>query len=387
MSAPADAPTANQRPLRILQVVEPGVDGVFRVVELLVHQLLQRGHEVSLAYSDVRGSKQLTELVAHVRARGGHTLNLKVSNGPQPHDAVAFFQLAELAWKWRPDVVHAHSSKAGVLARSLVLARLSARYCYTPHAYYGLNGQPGLKTRFFNAIEQVFGRIGVSLMCSTGEGAFARETLGLPTQKVTVVGNPVDTNRFQPGDVAAARAKLGLGTDDIVLGAIGRLSGQKDPVTLYRAFAVAAAKEPRLRLLHVGKGELAAELQTLAESLGITDRLVRHEYFDQTAMLYHAMDALIMTSRYEGLSLVLLEALASDLPLLLSEVQGIADLRPERLSHCWTTAPGDVTGFAALIERWLADRPSARPRNHRTVALEDFSIDRWMQTHLALYQA
>ncbi|MEO6786195.1 MAG: glycosyltransferase, partial [Chthoniobacteraceae bacterium] len=94
--------------MKILLVVEPGVDGVFRHVEGLCRYLLQQGVSVHLAYSSVRGSDALVKLVNAVQSHGGKTLDMKVGNAPGLSDIRAFIRLRRLALLVRPDVVHSH---------------------------------------------------------------------------------------------------------------------------------------------------------------------------------------------------------------------------------------------------------------------------------------
>ena len=105
--------------MNVLQVVEPGVDGVFRHVEGLTQFLSSRSLRVSLAYSDVRGSEGLRRLVREVEAHGGRTLNLEVGNKPGPRDVIAALKLRQLIREVRPDIIHAHSSNlfAGTLMK------------------------------------------------------------------------------------------------------------------------------------------------------------------------------------------------------------------------------------------------------------------------------
>lgn len=376
----------SRQPLRILLVVEPGIDGVFHIVDQLATRLMFEGHAVSLAYSDRRSGSGLKRLIERVQQAGGETLNLRVGNAPEVGDLGAFLRLARMARRWQPDVIHAHSSKAGVLARALVFVGVRARVFYSPHAYYGLSGRRGLKTKVFNLIESVFGRIGTTCACSQGEAEFGVKALGLPAARIQCVSNPIDVEAFAPQrDQDAAKARFGLPADAVVLGTIGRLSFQKHPELLYRSFAAVAGEFPRLHLLHVGQGELDAELQDLARELGIAERITRVQYLDAPREAYAAMDGFALSSRYEGLSLVLLEALACDLPLIVTRVAGVADLQPERLSHCWTADSEDAVGFERALRAWLADRSNDRPRNHRTVATERFGLAQWVERHLALY--
>jgi glycosyltransferase involved in cell wall biosynthesis len=183
--------------MQILLVTEPGVDGVFRHVEALASFLLEHGHQVHLAYSDVRGSDRLTQLVAKVTVAGGKTVNLAVSNAPGPGDLAALLKLRKLVQEARPDVIHAHSSKAGALARALVCLGVRQPVFYTPHAYYGLSGKGGMKALVFNAVETVLGRVGTTINLSEGEKAFARNALKIPQARLRLIANPVDCERFR----------------------------------------------------------------------------------------------------------------------------------------------------------------------------------------------
>ena len=170
--------------MKVLIVVEPGVDGVFRHVEGLCHYLFGQGVTVHLAYSSVRGSEGLGKLVEAIRNRGGRTLDMRTGNAPCLADMKAFVKLRSLARKVRPDVVHSHSSKAGVLGRLLALAGIKARFFHTAHAYYGLSGSRSLKAGFFNGIERLFGRIGNTIGISDDESAFAVRKLGIDRKSV-----------------------------------------------------------------------------------------------------------------------------------------------------------------------------------------------------------
>lgn len=362
--------------MQILLVTEPGVDGVFRHVEALASFLMERGHQVHLAYSDVRGSDRLTQLVAKVSAAGGKTVNLAVSNAPGPGDLAALMKLRRLVAEARPDVIHAHSSKAGALARALVILGVRQPVFYTPHAYYGLSGKGGMKSRVFNAVEAVLGRIGTTINLSEGERAFARDSLKLPQARLRLIANPVDCVRFRPADAQKRqeiRAALRVPADAILLGSVGRLAFQKDPLTLYRAFAKACQKRPELWLYHLGEGELSEECAALADQLGIRSRILRQTYLSEPLSFYQALDGMILTSRYEGLSFAVLEALACDLPVILSQVPGNNDFTEMGLSHCWSAGKEDVDGFADVIGQWAQDCGQGRVSNHREIAESRFS--------------
>ncbi len=373
--------------MNVLIVSEPGVDGVFRYVEALCHFLVERGVNVHLAYSDRRGSDRLPQLVAWVEAQGGQTVNLHTSNRPAISDAAAFRSLLRLARAVKPDVIHSHSSKAGFLARLLPPFGIRAAQVYNPHAYVGMRPQPGKLDWLYNTIESVLGRTAHTIAVSVGEEAFAIGRLKIPPRRVRLRSNGVDTDLFapvSPEEKRRLRRQLGLPVHQPILGFLGRSSAQKDPVTLYRAFAQASAGTP-LALFHVGKGELDQELDGLAERLGLGHRVFRCPYTATPVDFFRVVDGFILTSRYEGFSLAALEALSCDLPMILSEVPGNMDLLAQPLSHVWSARPGDVDGFARGIAGWHERLQNRSTINHRQIARAQFDLREKFGAILDLY--
>lgn len=376
--------------MKVLLVSEPGVDGVFRYVEALAHFLLHRGVRVHFAYSDRRAGRPLADLVAYVRAHGGAVLNLRVGPRPGPADLRALFALRALVGAVRPDVIHSHSSKAGALARLLPLLGIRTPQVYHPHAYAGMRPQPPPARWFYDTIESVLGRRGITLNVSADEHDYARRRLRLPATRTACVPNGVDCERFRPaapGARARLRARFGLPAHALILGSLGRATVQKDPFTLYRAFARALAVEPELTLFHLGRGELDNGLDAFVRDAGLRPRIHRLAGWDAPVEFYQCLDGFILTSVYEGLSLAALEALACDLPLILSTAPGNTALLRLPLNRCWSAAPRDVPGFADAIVRWArALRSEVRPEsNHRATAIAHFDLHGNLRRVLDVY--
>lgn len=373
--------------MKVLIVSEPGVDGVFRYVEMLCHFLIDEGVEVHLAYSDRRGSDRLPVLVERVKRNGGRTVNLHTANRPAFSDWGAFRSLLGLARAVRPDVIHSHSSKAGFLARLLSFFGVRAVQFYHPHAYVGMRPEPGRLDPVYNMIEGILGRTSFTVAVSDAERTFALHRLKIPPGRVYVSANGVDTDQFSPvsrQEKNRLRARLGLPLHQPVLGFIGRASAQKDPLTLYRAFARVAAEKP-VTLYHVGTGKLDAELNLLVASAGLGHRVVRRPYMSAPVDFYRAVDGFILTSRYEGFSLAVLEALSANLPMILSAAPGNEDLFTQPLSHLWKASPGDVGGFARAIAAWHERLREPVPVNHRQIARSQFDVQERLSAILELY--
>ncbi len=374
--------------MKVLIVSEPGLDGVFRHVESLIAHLFKRGHTPLFAWSDVRTSDRLFSLVEEVNQRGGDTLRLHVGNQPGPADLAALLALRGFAKKHQPDVIHAHSSKAGLLARLLPLLGVRNRYFYTPHAYYRMDEPGSLKARVFHLAEKQLARVGRTINLSPGEHAFAASHLGVPKQRIVEIPNGVDTTILAPvarAEKAALRRRFGLPADRLLLGTVGRYSIQKDPLTLYRALAIACAAAPDLHFVHLGKGELEPEVEELVGTGNLRDRVTKISYLAQPAQFYQALDGFVLTSLYEGMSYAVLEALSTDLPVILTRAPGNNKFSQHGLSDISWCERGDPAGIAEAISVTCRAIRGGHPPNHRAVAERDFSADGCYDRVLAEY--
>jgi glycosyltransferase involved in cell wall biosynthesis len=394
--APAEiAPAAALEPrpgLSVLEVLEPGEGGAFRHVEGLVHYLLNHGVVVHLAYSSRRGSRRLIALAEKVRRHGGRVLNLGVINYPEFRDAPATWRLGRMVRQLQPDVIHAHSSKAGVLARIASLAHSASVVIYTPHAYYGMSHQPAGRRFVYNSVETVLAHVGTTINISRDEADFGQRVHGVSAGRCRIIPNPVDTVRFQPPTPAqrrAAREKLGLEDHHEVAGFVARTCWQKDPETAYLGIARMFQRHPNFRFVHVAWGNWKDYLLGIAREQGFDDRLQVLDYQEDPTSFYHAIDALLITSRYEaGWPFVVLEALACNLPVIAATCRGMSDLGHAGLSHAHTFAPEDRAGCAGAIEAWLAGRKGEPlPCNHRQYAVRHFSPESCFGPVLDTYRA
>ncbi len=378
--------------MRVLQVVEPGFDGVFRHVEGLIDFLLaQPGIETALAYSSRRASARLAPFVERVREAGGPAIDLRVGNAPQRVDLLAWSEIRRITSVYRPQIIHAHSSKAGALVRSLGIAN-EVPLVYTPNAYFGMSGLKDVRSVFFNVVEEFLEPNACSIHVSPEEEEFARRQLHARGGMVQIP-NAVDFDVFRPPHDMAERTQLrqmfGLPADAVVIGSIGRLAFQKHPECLYRAFAelVSSSASGSPYLLHVGRGEPSEEsaLWNLAGELGISNRVVRPEYRSDPELFFRAMDAFCLSSRYEGLPFTVLEALASNLPIILTDVPGLRSFGNPRygFDHVYHAADSLSDSLAVAMKAWLIRR--CEPVNHRARARGHFSVSVCYRRVLELY--
>jgi glycosyltransferase EpsD len=244
---------------------------------------------------------------------------------------------------------------------------------YTPNGYYGVNAAPSLRRTFFNAVEAALGGNGFTIHVSQSEDLFARTTLMLPATKCVIIPNGIDCTRFRPANSderAELKRRWGMPAGAQVIGTIARYSDQKDPFTLYAAMREVLRVRPDAWFFHVGQGEFFDRISEMIVSWPEAVRMVRVAYLSDTAEAYRAMDVFTLSSRYEGLPISGLEAIASGLPLVLTRCPGNIDLDGLGLDQVRWTIQQDPNLMAREI---IASVETASSRNnHREIAVRLF---------------
>jgi glycosyltransferase involved in cell wall biosynthesis len=240
-------------------------------------------------------------------------------------DPRAVFRLRDLIRNFQPDVVHSHMVHANLLGRAVrLVCRFSALIC-TAHNLRETSEKGGPTWH-----KELLYRLTDSLAnCTTIICHAARERYiqvgAVPADKLELVPNGVDTERFAPSRESrlAARKSLGLDSEFVWL-AVGRLVEQKDYPNLFRALETAGPGN--YRVLIAGNGPLADQLEADCATRGLADRVQFVGARENILELYHAADAYVMSSRFEGLSAALLEAAAMGLPSVVTDAGGNRDI-------------------------------------------------------------
>lgn len=289
-----------------------------------------------------------------------------------------------------PDIVHTRNL-------TTLEAQLPAALCGVRHRVHGEHGWDlgdlhGTRRRH-RVLRRALGPLVSRYVAVSRDIArWLEHDLGVAPARVTQVYNGVDTTRFrpEPGARAAVLPEGFAGPDCIVLGAVGRMTGIKDPVTLARAFVGLLATEPdaraRLRLVLVGDGpELPAVRAVLAQA-GCADLAWLPGARDDVPALLRAFDVYVLSSLNEGISNTILEAMASGLPVVATRVGGNAEL--VRDEECGLLVPpGDPGTLAVALRRYVRDPllRGAHARAARARAVADFSMEAMVRGYLSVY--
>lgn len=337
--------------MRLCLVIEAGGGGAGRHVIDLAGEMTRRGHHVHLIYSDVRAEpRYLREIAALPISR--ETIDIRRSLGL--HDLGAVQKLSAALKRSGPfDIVHGHSSKAGAIVRLAAVG--GAKRVYTPHAFRGLDPHASVAARtVFNGAEILLGatRTDALIAVSGEELDFARR-LHIADGRCHLIRNGVvDVPDI---DRATARRTLDLPDDAIVIGFVGRLSYQKAPERFIEVMAGAMRADPRVHAVVLGDGECAAETEAGIAASGVAERFVWHKSMRAQDVI-PAFDAIMMTSRYEGLSYVMLESLAGGVPIITTAVAGAQDVIGN--TGCGIVTRNDdrvIEGLTEAVMRIVAD--------------------------------
>lgn len=215
----------------------------------------------------------------------------------------------------------------------------------------------------------------------------AAEQFGLRPRRPVVIHNGVDIERFRPGPPEPElRAELGLEATALVVGTVGNLRPVKDYPTLLRAFALARSRVASVALVLVGDGSERPALEGLARDLGLGASVRFAGARDDVSRLLRAFDVFALSSRTEGISMALLEAMATGLPAVVTETGGNPEVAVAGATAALAPV-GDHERLAEALAALLADpqRRRAWGEAARRRVEADFSLDGMVRAYEALY--
>jgi glycosyltransferase involved in cell wall biosynthesis len=305
-------------------------------------------------------------------------------------DLCALWELTCLFRLLRPKIVHTHSSKAGIVAR--LAAWLAGVTCilHTIHGYGVTPAQPFWLRRMLIALEWAVGWVTTHWIAVSQVDRLQGIEWGLfSASKVSVVRPGIDpapfAARIHPAERERLRAMLGVGPDHLLVGTVACLKPQKSPEDFIRVAARVCQRLPKARCVLVGDGTMRPQIEAALRAEGLQERVILLGWRRDVAALLKAFDVFVLTSRWEGLPCVLLEARASRIPIVATRVGGAAEAITEQAQGT-LHQPGDVQAMADRICQVLEDeRYRAQLRMRSEEFPEEFTIQETVKQYQSLY--
>ena len=299
--------------------------------------------------------------------------------------------------KERPQIVHTHTAKAGALGR---VAAWLAGVPVTLHTYHGhvFQGYFGpAKTKVYLMIERLLGKLTTNIIAiSASQKKELSETYQVaPAEKISVISNGFDLHSFGPQQRTEMRKALGIAEDRFVFAWTARMAPVKDVDLLAEVIRGQAERKSKAFFLVVGDGEEKPRLEQLIQGCNNAKLIGWQDNMDQ---IWSAADAGILTSRNEGTPTALIEAMATGLPFVSTDVGGVKDLALEPMgplpegmgkwaSNGFLTARTEKA-ISFCIERLMEEPGTAAEMGAagRAFVMERFASERLIEEMMDLYR-
>jgi glycosyltransferase involved in cell wall biosynthesis len=357
---------------RILMVTQPSDGGVFEHLSRLCRGLTGLGHEIVVAGPVAERARQLEARVEPMR--------LVRSVTPRA-DAAALTALGRLVRRVRPDLIHAHSSKAGAVARLARVWNPRTPVVYTPHGYaFAGYFESEHQRSVYRAMERALAPLTTMVLCVCEAERRLAESVG-NAGRTRVVHNGVE-----PHSPAAPDPGLADTLGGPVIGVLSLLRPGKGVETMIEAMPRLARAHPGVQLAIAGDGPQRASLEALAAELGVSGWVCFLGETPGPGRLLDGIDLFVNPSWAESFPYSSLEAMAAGLPVVATDVGGTREAVADGISG-YLVAPRDPRALAEAIAVVLSrpDRGAGLGEAGRRRIEQQFTVSHMAAGTAAVY--
>jgi glycosyltransferase involved in cell wall biosynthesis len=302
-------------------------------------------------------------------------------------DCLALFQLISLFCRLQPAIVHTHSSKAGILGRWAAWCARVPVVVHTVHGFGVTPAQPSWLQRLFVLLERMTGWVTTHWIMVARADVERGRQWRLFHSNVSVVRPGIDPGPFQtPMDAAVRdgiRQEFGAGPSDFLVGTVACLKPQKAPEDVVLVAKRLCETVPQARFVLIGDGELRPRVEARIQQHGLQGRVRLAGWRRDIVQAMKCFDGFLLTSYWEGLPRVILEATAAGLPIVATRVGGVDEVLANG-RHAWLCEAGDIEGLAAGLKEILQSGKKGDSVVRRELS-EEFHIDEMVKQYQCLY--
>lgn len=329
-------------------------------------------------------------LVADVSSIPGLTLNrsrhLERTINPFK-DFLALIEIFLFIKKNKVDIVHTHSSKAGILGRFAAKLAKAKTVVHTVHGWSFNNCQSNLKRNFFIWLERIAAEFTDKLIVVSGHDMdIGLENRIGTTSKYTVIRYGIDYREFAIKEKNTKKEELGIPSDNYVVTMISCLKPQKYPQDFIRIASLVTRELSNVKFLLVGDGILRGALERLIGKLKLQQKVMLLGWRLDIPRILSTTDVLVLTSLWEGLPIAVLEAMASSKPVISTDTGGVTELIRDQDTG-FLVKPRDVNAMAEKLVVLLRDSRLRQiiGQKAKDSLGSDFSVDNTLNNTQELY--
>ena len=302
-------------------------------------------------------------------------------------DIRAFLSLYKLFKEEDFTIIHTHSSKAGLLARLAAVLNKTPIVIHTIHGFAFNDFMNMFKKNFFIYVEKLLAKWTDVLITVSNLNKKKIIDLNIAHEnKIKNIYSGIDLSLFTNKRNDDFRKELNLENDHLLLGSVGRLSDQKDPITMIEAFGIISKPFPNAHLVLVGDGELKGKILEKIDQLKLNGKVHLTGNKNNPWSAYHSMDLFIMSSIYEGLGRSITEALSCGVPVVCTDVEGVPEIVRDNITGI-LVPPKDANKLADGIIRTLNDMETAKKmaEEGRRFVKDNFDVNKMVNDIDSLY--
>lgn len=368
--------------IKVLHITQAVIGGTLEYLKLFFSHIDKEKYEVELvcpSYGPMKDEISSMGIKVHVIE-----MNRKISI---IDDYRAYRQLKKYIKESKPDIVHLHSSKAGVLGR-LAAYKNKIPCVYNAHGWSFAMDVSKVKKNFYAFIERVMAKITYKIInISNFEQELAIRYKITSEERMQVIYNGIDLSKYnEKFNKEKILNELKILNHPFIIGMVARLTKQKSPETFIKVAKEVSREVKNSYFIFVGDGELRDEIEELIAKEGLKDRFLITGWTNEVGKYISIFDVGVLTSKWEGFGLALLEYMALGKPVIASKVGGIPDVIQNYNNGILVKAQ-NIQGFVNAIKE-IDENQTLKNQmieNGYKCLREEFNIERVIYEHDVMY--
>lgn len=339
--------------IKILLITEAMLGGIRQHVLDIVYGLDVKKYEIYLAYSENRADEKFYKEYEQLRKKAYLICCKKMQRELNiVQDFLSVIELGRIIINIQPDIVHCHSSKAGIVGRIAACMCGVKHVYYTPNAYSFQNPCLGnMKRKIYIMAERFLSKhmTTKTISVSQGEMKEALKNKVDKREKFVLIYNGIPNIDFPSRE--ELRKELGFKKEQILIGVTARLAEQKDPMTFLAIAKQVIKQDDRVHFVYIGNGEMEQQVKDWIKQNSLSERVHMLGFRSDASVLVSMLDIYLSTALYEGLPYSVIEAMRAGIPIIATDVVGNNELVEEGVNGLLFPARNVEKGVETIMEQ------------------------------------